>query len=269
MMTTWVTVVWAGASTTDLQAGLARLLPGLPWGVLGLLLGYCLWSVARCYAQIFDAETARDAHVLPDARLLWRACRGGLRHAMTPFARDDVQRPWLAAIPALALAASYTLLAAWYTDAPATALGLAWAVTLLMLLALIDARTRLLPDALTLPLLWTGLGLALVDRGLVMLPEALAAVMVAYVFLWLLAWLFLTLRGHDGLGGGDVKLLAAIGAWVGWPDVLFVLLCASATGILTALAVARGRHLGAQLPFGPHLAGAAIVWLILRATGAV
>jgi len=260
---------------TGLQTGLAHLLPGLPWGVLGLLLGCWLWSAARCYAQLFDAEVARDANMLPDARLLWRALRDGLRHFLTTrqsasvAARGDAHRPWLATIPALALATSYTLLAAWYADAPATALGLAWAVTLLVLLALIDVRTRLLPDALTLPLLWTGLGLALLGRGLVMLPEALAATMIAYVSLWLLTWLFLILRGRDGMGGGDVKLLAAIGAWIGWPDVLFVLLCASVTGILTALAAARGRHLGAQHPFGPHLAGAAIVWMILRATGAV
>jgi len=252
--------------------------PIFPWiltvsaALMGVLLGRYLWSVAHCYERLFHASdttatTAEGFHTdaPPDARLLGRALRCALHR---PFAHTaaDCTRAWLAWMPAALLATAYALLAV-HAGTPASALGLAWAVTLLMLLALIDARTCLLPDALTLPLLWTGLTWALMDLGHVSVHAALTATIIAYAALWLLAWLFLRLRGRDGMGGGDVKLLAAIGAWVGWPDVFLALLCASVTGLVYALAVARGRHLGGQHPFGPHLAGAAAVLLLLRTMG--
>jgi len=242
------------------------ILAGLPNALLGLLLGYYAWVTAACYARLLHADPATvSTDRAPDARLLWRALGCGLRRLFARTGTGD-EPAWLAWIPAVVLAATYALLGV-HVSTCTHVLALAWAAALLLLLALIDARTRLLPDALTLPLLWTGLALALSGMGLVPLPDALAAVMIAYVSLWLLAWLFLRLRGRDGMGGGDVKLLAAIGAWVGWPDVFLVLLCASVSGIVYALVAARGRHLRGQHPFGPHLAGAALVLLMLRGLG--
>jgi len=230
--------------------------------LFGLLCGRCLWDIAHCYEHLLTAD-ATDAP--PDAHLLGRALRGAWRLVLTRAHTDGVPA-WRGAIPAAALAVVYALLTV-YASGLASAVGLAWAVTVLLLLALIDARTGFLPDALTLPLLWTGLAAALLDVGQVPLPEAVAAVMIAYAALYTLAWLFLRLRGRDGMGGGDIKLLAAIGAWVGVMDVFWILLCASVSGLCYALTVARSPRLDAQHPFGPHLAGAAIVLLILRATG--
>jgi len=254
-------------------AAMSTLGSDFPWistalaALAGALLGRYLWAVAYGYAQLFkhDDASTTPPDTPPDARLLGRALRCGLRRGFARIPAGGAPA-WLAYVPATILAVVYALLTA-QGGHLACALALAWAVALLLLLALIDARTSLLPDALTLPLLWTGLAAALMGVGLVAPADALAAVMIAYAALWLLAWLFLRLRGRDGMGGGDVKLLAAIGAWVGWPDVFLVLLCASVSGLCYALAVARGRDLGGQHPFGPHLAGATVVWLVLRALG--
>jgi len=240
------------------------------WAALfGLLLGRYTWFVAEGYARLLAPNDNVDtAHATtatpPDARLLGRALRYALRHVVTCAPADRGHAHW-AYLPAAVLAVVYVLLSA--VPIHASTFALAWAVALLMLLAFIDARTQLLPDALTLPLLWTGLAAAHMGLGQVPLADALAATMIAYAALWLLAWLFLHLRGRDGMGGGDIKLLAAIGAWVGWPDVFLVLLCASVTGLCYAFVVARRHHLHGQHPFGPHLAGATIVLLMLRVIG--
>jgi len=246
-MSLWSDVSWSGV----LWASLA-----------GILLGRYVWLVACRYSAFLNADLTGAA---PDARLLGRALRDGLRW-MWACSRTDYTRRWQVGIPMAVLIMAYALLSV-QASTPLSALGLGWAVTLLILLALIDARTGLLPDALTLPLLWTGLAWALLDAGLVSVHTALTAAMVAYVVLWLLAWGFLRLRGRDGMGGGDVKLLAAIGAWVGWPDVFLVLLGASVTGLIYALLIARKARLDAQHPFGPHLAGVTMVLLLLRVPG--
>jgi len=218
----------------------------------GLLVGWASGRVAWHYAQLVD-DVPIDAH------LLWQAlCRVGRRTDSAHAA------PWLACVPALVLAVIWVLLFAYLGLGWAFA-GLAWAACVLVLLALIDARTRLLPDALTLPLLWIGLALTLTPTGRIAPHDALLAVMVSYGVLWGLAAFFWVLRGRDGMGGGDMKLLAAIGAWTGWPDVFLVLLCASASGVVTACVMARER--GAQYPFGPHLAAAAVLLMLLRVAG--
>src|SRR5690606_22690486 len=105
----------------------------------------------------------------------------------------------------------------------------------LLTLSLIDARTGLLPDALTLPLLWTGLLLAL-SGSWIDPAQALGGVMVGYVGLWLLLQLSRRLYGRDGMGRGDLKLLAAIGAWTGSQILLWVLLLACISGVVYAAA---------------------------------
>jgi leader peptidase (prepilin peptidase) / N-methyltransferase len=128
----------------------------------------------------------------------------------------------------------------------------------------IDLRTMLLPDVLTLPLLLAGLGVtALTDIGSV--PEHALAAVVSYGALFTIAGVYRRLRGHDGMGLGDAKLYAALGAWLGLNDLPAVLLIASCLGLLAAgAAMAFGRRVTAltAIPFGPFLALSGwLIWL--------
>ena len=138
-------------------------------------------------------------------------------------------------------------------------------VALLVTLAAIDWDTTLLPDALTLPLLWGGL--VAVALGLVpalSLPDALWGVVAGYLSLWSVYWLFKLATGKEGMGYGDFKLLAALGAWLGWQAILPIVLMASAIGALVGLAMKAGGALreGRFVPFGPFLVGGGLVVLL-------
>lgn len=126
----------------------------------------------------------------------------------------------------------------------------------------IDLREQLLPDQLTLPLLWLGLGLSAAGVGVP--PQwAIAGAIFGYSLPWLVAWLFVRLRGKEALGHGDFKLLAAIGAWTGVVGVGVTLLVASLAGVVIAggwLALRR-RGRDTPMPFGPFLAAGG--WLAL------
>ena len=134
----------------------------------------------------------------------------------------------------------------------------------LLALALIDLDTQLLPDTLTQPLLWLGL---MVNAGglFVPLPAALAGAVAGYLCLWSVYWIFRGLTGKEGMGQGDFKLLALLGAWLGWKALPLILFGASLVGAVVGIALmvltGRGRH--EPLPFGPFLAAAgwlALVW---------
>jgi leader peptidase (prepilin peptidase)/N-methyltransferase len=148
--------------------------------------------------------------------------------------------------PVVELAAGALALAAVWQFGP-TWKGLAACLFLWTLLALafIDADTQLLPDDLTLPLLWGGLFANLFGL-FVPLSSAVIGAIAGYLSLWTVYWLFKLIRGKEGMGHGDFKLLAAIGAWLGWPMLP---------------QVARGRDRASPLPFGPWLAGAGVVAL--------
>jgi len=120
-------------------------------------------------------------------------------------------------------------------------------------LAITDYRTGLLPDRLTLSLLWLGLIFHTVTHP-DKLTDAIYGAVCGYLSLWLLFWCFFCLSKREGLGYGDFKLLAAIGAWNGWQSLPFVLVVASAIGIIIFiwLAVSRDKQVE-QLPFGPCL----------------
>ncbi len=135
---------------------------------------------------------------------------------------------------------------------------------MLLTLAWIDLRTMLLPDLLTVPLLAAGLAhTAAVDPGA--LPDRLVAAAAGYLMLFATAWFYRMLRGRDGLGLGDAKLLAALGAWLGLANLPLVLFLAACLGLLGAAAAAlAGRRMTAStaLPFGPCLAFAGwLLWL--------
>lgn len=135
----------------------------------------------------------------------------------------------------------------------------------LILIAVVDAEHFWLPDALTLPLLATGLTAAALLPTSSLLHSAIGAA-VGFLGLWLLATAYRRLRQRDGLGGGDPILLAAGGAWVGWIGLPSVLLWASAAALsLVAARLVTGRSVSGQdrLPFGPFLAiGIWMTWLI-------
>ena len=165
--------------------------------------------------------------------------------------------------PVVELAAGALALAAVWQFGP-TWKGLAACLFLWTLLALafIDADTQLLPDDLTLPLLWGGLFANLFGL-FVPLSSAVIGAIAGYLSLWTVYWLFKLVRGKEGMGYGDFKLLAAIGAWLGWPMLPQVVLVSSVLGAVGGIAmiVARGRDRASPLPFGPWLAGAGVVAL--------
>ncbi|WP_458525819.1 prepilin peptidase [Onishia taeanensis] len=134
----------------------------------------------------------------------------------------------------------------------------------LLALAAIDFRTQLLPDIITLPLLWAGLGYQLLFQPL-MLTSAVIGAMAGYLSLWSFYWLFKLITGKEGMGYGDFKLLAALGAWLGWQTLPMVLILSAGAGavigILVQLAMPRLR--GTPMPFGPFLAMAG--WIALLA----
>lgn len=149
--------------------------------------------------------------------------------------------------------------------------GLGWEALLwcgfsaaVLALACIDWDTTLLPDDITLPLLWTGLcaaGLRLTDTTL---PDALWGAVAGYVSLWLVYWAFKLVTGKEGMGYGDFKLFAAFGAWFGWQALIPVILMASLIGAVIGIAIKLNGSLreGGYVPFGPFLALAGLTSMI-------
>ena len=160
------------------------------------------------------------------------------------------------------LTAGLSAAAAWkfgYGMAAAGAILLVWA---LVALAFIDLDTTLLPDAITLPLIWGGLLFNLFGV-FVGLRSAVVGAMAGYLFLWSVYWLFKLATGKEGMGYGDFKLLAAIGAWLGWELLPLTILMSSAVGAIAGIAmvifVKHDRRV--PIPFGPYLAGGGLVAL--------
>ena len=152
--------------------------------------------------------------------------------------------------------------AAWHfgpTLQAAGALVLIWA---LIALSGIDLDTQLLPDSITLPILWFGLAFNLAG-GFADLSSAVIGAMAGYLALWSVFWLFKLATGKDGMGYGDFKLLAALGAWLGWQMLPAIILLSSvvgaAVGITLIIASRHGRNV--PIPFGPYLAAAGCIAL--------
>jgi leader peptidase (prepilin peptidase)/N-methyltransferase len=129
--------------------------------------------------------------------------------------------------------------------------------------AVIDLETQLLPDALTLPLVWAGLLAALAGLAPVSLPQAVAGAAAGYLSLWLIHHAFRLAAGREGMGYGDFKLFAALGAWLGWAELPMVLLLAAASAAVVTVAagLARRRDVRQPIAFGPWLAGAGLIAL--------
>ena len=142
----------------------------------------------------------------------------------------------------------------------ATPTALLWSAfcATLLALALIDWDTTLLPDDMTLPLLWSGLIAALMQWTPVPLPAAVWGAVAGYMSLWLIYWAFKLITGKEGMGFGDFKLFAALGAWFGWQALIPIILMASVIGAIVGIALkfSSGLREGGYVPFGPFLAGA-------------
>ncbi len=149
---------------------------------------------------------------------------------------------------------------------PTVLLWCGFAATLVALAA-IDWDTTLLPDNLTLPLLWAGLVAGALGWTL-SLGDALWGAVAGYVSLWSVYWIFKLTTGKEGMGFGDFKLLAALGAWLGVKMILPIVLAASVLGALVGLVMKLGGNLreGRYVPFGPFLAGAGLVVLFAGQT---
>ena len=184
--------------------------------------------------------------------------RGKCAGCQTPI---SIQYPLIELATAL-----LSVLVAWktgYGAALPALLGFTW---VLVALAMIDAKTMLLPDVLTYPLLWAGLLLNM-DSLFTSLPNAVLGAVWGYLSLWLVFHLFRLLTGKEGMGYGDFKLLAALGAWGGWQILPFVIFAGSLLGAVFGTAwmiIKREKH-SVPMPFGPWLAIAGFIALIWHA----
>ncbi|MFT5562135.1 MAG: leader peptidase (prepilin peptidase)/N-methyltransferase [Litorivivens sp.] len=133
----------------------------------------------------------------------------------------------------------------------------------LLILTAIDIDHQLLPDQLTLPLLWAGLLLSAVGISAIPLHDAVIGAAAGYLSLWSVYWLFKLITGKEGMGYGDFKLLAALGAWMGWQQLPVIIILSSLVGaILGSLYMALNKSSrGQTIPFGPYLAGAGLITL--------
>lgn len=183
--------------------------------------------------------------------------RGKCSGCGTPI---SMQYPMVEAATAL-----LSMLVAWqfgYSIELLAMLVLTWT---LVALFMIDAKTMLLPDTLTYPLLWAGLLLNM--HGMfVALPDAVLGAAFGYLSLWSVFHLFRLLTGKEGMGFGDFKLLAALGAWGGWQVLPFVIFASSAFGSVFGIVwmLAKRSRESLPMPFGPWLAMAGFVALVWR-----
>jgi serine/threonine protein kinase/prepilin signal peptidase PulO-like enzyme (type II secretory pathway) len=208
---------------------------------------------ARAVARVGDAFTAAEVATALEGLL----ARGGGRDEVTRVrygAEHSMENYVAGLLAALAIAAFGP------TAAGAGALLLIFA---LIALTFIDLDTQLLPDDITLPLLWLGLAFNL-SGTFVPIADAVAGAMLGYGILWTIFWIFKLVTGKEGMGQGDFKLLAALGAWLGWQALPIIVVASAFVGALVGLTlISLGRHDRAQpMPFGPFLAVAGWLYLI-------
>lgn len=254
-------------------------------GVLGLMVGSFLnvvihrlpkilnreWE-AQCAALRGEApgETPRYNLVVPRSAcpacggqiaawqnipvLSWLALRGRCAKCKAPIsARYPVVELVTGALSAFAI---------WHFGVTLAGLGALLFIWTLIALTFIDFDTQLLPDNLTLPLLWLGL-LFNISGTYVSLASAVIGAIAGYLSLWSVYWLFKLVTGKEGMGFGDFKLLAAIGAWLGWQMLPLTILLSSLVGAIVGISLILFARHGRQvpIPFGPYLAGGGLIAL--------
>ena len=185
----------------------------------------------------------------------WLLLRGRCRYCQAPI---SIQYPLVELLSGLLSA-----VIVWkFGPSWAALAGLLLTWTLIALSG-IDFRTQLLPDQLTFPLLWLGLLLALLPM-FVTAPSAIIGAAIGYLSLWSVYWLFKLLTGKEGMGYGDFKLLAALGAWMGPVSLLPIILLSSLVGALVggSLIVLHRHKREVPMPFGPFIAAAGWIWFV-------
>jgi len=183
----------------------------------------------------------------------WLLLRGRCRYCQAPI---SVQYPLVELLTMLLVLASV-----WRFGFGWHGFGAILISCFLVALSGIDLRTQLLPDQLTLPLMWLGL-VASIDSLFLTPKQAMVGAMVGYLSLWSVWWLFKQLTGKEGMGHGDFKLLAALGAWVGLKGIIPTILLSSLVGAIVGSIwlAAKGRDRATPIPFGPYLAAAG--WIV-------
>jgi leader peptidase (prepilin peptidase)/N-methyltransferase len=185
----------------------------------------------------------------------WLLLRGRCKACAAPI---SPRYPLIEAVSGLLFA-----LSAWHFGFTAAGLGALVLIAALLALTAIDFDTQLLPDDITLPLLWIGLALNAFNVY-TDLKSAVFGAMAGYLSLWGVYWLFKIFTGKEGMGYGDFKLLAALGAWLGWQMLPLTILLSSFVGAVVGIAMMvfarHGRNV--PIPFGPYLAAAGIIALV-------
>jgi leader peptidase (prepilin peptidase)/N-methyltransferase len=185
----------------------------------------------------------------------WLVLRGRCKACTAPI---SLRYPLIEALTGLLFA-----LAAWHFGFTAAGLGALVLIAALLALTAIDFDTQLLPDDITLPLLWVGLALNAFNVY-TDLKSAVIGAMAGYLSLWAVYWGFKLFTGKEGMGYGDFKLLAALGAWLGWQMLPLTILLSSLVGAVVGLSLMvfarQGRNV--PIPFGPYLAAAGLIALV-------
>ena len=174
-------------------------------------------------------------------------------------ARISVRYPIIEAVTALlSVLVSLYFGLTWFTLA---ALVLLWS---LIALTMIDFDHQLLPDNITLPLLWFGIALNASGAGLVSLEESVWGAIAGYLILWTVYQAFKLLTGKEGMGFGDFKLLAALGAWLGWQMLPPIILISALVGAVVGLSLIalKGQGRDIPIPYGPYLSAAGFIALL-------
>ena len=268
----------------DLQ-WVAALLGGLFGLMLGSFLNVVVYRMPKIMEQQWAADYAEMQGNEPDPAttepfnlVVPRSCCPHCGHQIRWYENIPVasyialrgkcsacRAPISARYPAVEIATAALFFFCIWTWGP-TATGLAWCgfAAALLSLALIDWDTTLLPDDITLPLLWAGLiGSSLHWTGVPLIAAVWGAV-AGYLSLWTIYWLFKLITGKEGMGYGDFKLFAALGAWFGWEALVPMILMASVIGALVGIALkfSSGLREGGYIPFGPFLAGAGLTAMV-------
>lgn len=269
------------------------MLSGLPWldatliGVLGLLIGSFLNVVIYRLPKMMERQWETECAEMSGKELPELAPF----NLMVPRSRCSHcghQIAWFENIPVVSylvlrgacsackthISARYPLIelttgalfffCTWQWGITATGLVACVFSASLLVLAFIDWDTTLLPDDITLPLLWLGLIAAAMQWNTVTLQSSLWGAIAGYMSLWLIYWVFKLVTGKEGMGYGDFKLFAALGAWFGWQALIPIILIASVIGAIVGIALKINSQLreGGYVPFGPFLAGAGFCALI-------
>ncbi|MDD5028274.1 MAG: A24 family peptidase [Rhodoferax sp.] len=188
--------------------------------------------------------------------LSYLVLRGRCRHCQAPVSLR---------YPAIELATGALFFwCGWHWGGNAAALVWCGFAAALLALAMIDWDTTLLPDDITLPLLWAGLIAAALHLTGMELADAVWGAVGGYGSLWLIYWAFKLITGKEGMGFGDFKLFAALGAWFGWQALIPIILMASVIGAAIGIAMKFSSALreGGYIPFGPFLAGAGLTAMV-------